>query len=127
MRSLVTLGAALVVTGCASSQVPPQTMADTKAAVRAANEVGAESIPQGQLHLKMARDQIALAESYLRDDEEDLAKAALDRARQDAELALAMAKEAQAKQAALEARRKVDELRGAAGTGAPVTPPSQNR
>jgi hypothetical protein len=102
-------------------------MADTKAAVRAANEVGAESIPQGQLHLKMARDQIALAESYLRDDEEDLAKAALDRARQDAELALAMAKEAQAKQAALEARRKVDELRGAAGTGAPVTPPSQNR
>lgn len=111
--------------GCAGAQLPPQEVAETRAAMRAAGEVGANEVPRGELHLRLAQDQLALAERYIAEDEEVLAREALSRARQDAELALALAKEQAAIDAAKEARRRVRQLESAAGTGAPAVPPEK--
>lgn len=113
--------------GCGGSQLPPREVAETRAAMRAAGEVGANEVPRGELHLRLAQDQLALAERYIADDEEVLAREALWRARQDAELALALAKEQAAIDAAQEARRRVQQLQSAAGTGTPTEPPSEKR
>lgn len=113
----------LFLLGCSSTQVPVNDIAKTEAAVRAANEVGAEKVPQAQLHLKMANDQIALAQRYLKSGDDADASAAYDRARYDAELALALAKEEQTRADAQAVREKVTQLRSSAGTGASVPPP----
>jgi hypothetical protein len=127
MRSLPIVFLVATAAGCAGASVPTKDVADTKAAMRAADEVGARQIPRGELHLKLAQDQLTLAEEYLKEDEEELAREALTRARQDAELALALAKEKHAIEAAQEARRRVQQLQSAAGTGTSVPPPDQNR
>jgi pyridoxal biosynthesis lyase PdxS len=108
--------------GCAGSRLPAQEVAETRAAMRAAGEIGAGEVPRGELHLRLAQDQLALAERYIAEDEEVLAREALSRARQDAELALALAKEQAAIDAAKEARRRVQQLQSAAGTGTPTEP-----
>ncbi len=123
MRSYSVLFLVAAATGCAGASVPTKDVADTRAAMRAADEVGARAIPRGELHLKLAQDQLALAEQYLKEDEEDLAREALARAKNDAELALALAKEKHAIDAANEARQRVQQLQSAAGTGASVPPP----
>ena len=82
----------------------------------------AEKVPAAQLHLKMANDQIALAQRYAKDGDEDEAVLALHRARYDAELALALAKENGTRAEAEAAREKVKQLRASAGTGNSVPP-----
>lgn len=119
---VLVLTGGLFAIGCGGSQMPANDQAKTEAAVRAANEVGAEKVPAAQLHLKMANDQIALAQRYAKDGDEEEAALALHRARYDAELALALAKENDTRAEAEAAREKVKQLRASAGTGAPVPP-----
>ena len=125
MRSYSVLLLVAAATGCAGASVPTKDVSDTKAAMRAADEVGARQIPKGELHLKLAQDQLTLAEQYLKEDEEHLAREALSRAKNDAELALALAKEKHAVDAANEARQRVQQLQSAA-TGASVPPPANS-
>jgi hypothetical protein len=106
--------AAFVAVGCAGNEIPSRELARTEAAVRAADEVGANGVPRAALHLKMARDQLQLAQHYINEEEEALARAALERATYDAETALALAREDQTRQAAREARKKVEVLRTSA-------------
>jgi hypothetical protein len=82
---------------CATSQPQPtEQLAASMAAVRGAETAGAAQIPQAALHLKLARDQITQAEKMIEDDDER-ADAMAIRAYGDAELALALTREAQAK------------------------------
>lgn len=96
--------------GCAGAPPPTHQLSESKAAVRAAEEVGATKAPQAALHLKMARDQIAQAEALIRDEEHEDARYLLKRAEADAELAIALAKAQAERDAAEETKHKIQRL-----------------
>jgi hypothetical protein len=63
------------------------------AAVRGAEEAGASSVPRAALHLKLAEEQIAHARTLMENGENERADAMTIRAYNDAELAVALARE----------------------------------
>jgi len=77
----------------ASFPAPTQRMADAQAAERSAREVGANNEPAAQLSLKLAQDQIASAQKVMLEGDNERADSLLIRAKADAELALAQARE----------------------------------
>jgi len=107
----VVVAMAAVWIGCGSSKPPTYQLTQSKAAVRGAQEVGAKDTPQAALHLKMARDNLRTAEELIIAREYGRAKGLLVRAEADANLAIALSNEAQAKNAADEAKRKLEKLR----------------
>jgi hypothetical protein len=79
---------------CAASFPPPtQRMADAESAMRSAREVGADSQPMAKLEVKLAEEQIARARLLVTSGDNKRADFVLMRARADAELALALARE----------------------------------
>lgn len=83
-----------VIGACGASLPPPtQRLADAQSAERSAREVGANSAPAAQLSLKLAQDQIDLAQKAMASGENERADSLLIRAKMDAELALAQARE----------------------------------
>jgi parvulin-like peptidyl-prolyl isomerase len=93
-RFFLLLAAAPLAVACGSSiPEPKQPMADAVAATRSAREVGADSQPAAKLHVKLADEQIAKAQKEIADGENQRATYLLLRARADAELALALARE----------------------------------
>lgn len=107
--------AMLLVTGvlgaCGGAQLNQGRVTDVQAAVRAAEEVGADNEPKASLHLQLARDQIAAAQRLAADGDEDSANLVLERARVDAELALQLARTEQEQQKARQAWQKVQDLK----------------
>lgn len=97
--------------GCGGAvAVPHAQSADTQAAVRAAEEVGAAAVPDGALYLKHAHDQIGEAEKLIAEGENEQADLVLRKAQSDAELALALARAEAAQQAALAAEDRIEKL-----------------
>ncbi len=93
--SLMTVAlAAAAAVACGSSPPPTARYASTSASIRAALEVGAEKIPDAQLHLTMAEDQLATAKRLMNAGDNDKAAWVLSRAQSDADLAVALAREA---------------------------------
>ena len=91
----------LLALGCAGSYPPPtQQMADVQAANRSANELGAQNNPKAQLHLKFAEEQLAQAKAAMEENDNKRADGLLTRAKADAELAIALTREEDAKTAA---------------------------
>jgi hypothetical protein len=79
---------------CGGSMPPPtQRMADAQAAERSAREVGATNEPGARLSLKLAQDQIADAQKAMTAGDNERAGSLLIRAKADAELAIAQARE----------------------------------
>ncbi|MDQ2644615.1 MAG: DUF4398 domain-containing protein [Myxococcota bacterium] len=68
-------------------------MADAQSAHRSAQELGANEVPEAQLSLKLASDQIAQADKAMNEGENARAESLLIRAQADAELAIAQARE----------------------------------
>jgi len=89
MIGVVLLGAG----ACAGSPAPTEQMASAQAAVRASKELGAANVPQAQLHQQLAVEQIDRARKLMEDGENTLAKYMLQRAKADAELSVALARE----------------------------------
>jgi hypothetical protein len=90
--------AAPFVLACGASFPPPtQRMADAQGAERSAREVGANNVPSAQLSLKLSQEQIAQAEKAIENDDNERADSLLRRAKADAELALAQARESGAR------------------------------
>jgi hypothetical protein len=86
--------------GCgATYPLPTQRMADAESAQRSARELGAESKPTAQLSLRLADEQIEQAKSAIQRGDNQRADALLVRAKADAELALALAREKDAQTA----------------------------
>jgi Domain of unknown function (DUF4398) len=79
--------------GCGGAPLPADRLASAEAGIRGASEVGAQSVPEAALHLKMARDQVAQAKTLSREGDADRAATVLARAEADAELALALTRE----------------------------------
>lgn len=101
---------AAIALGCASRQDLPANYAPTQSAISAAEAVGARNEPRAALHLKMAKDQLVRAQSYAREGDEHEAAMMLDRARTDAELALMVTREVEAKKQAERVKRDVESL-----------------
>jgi hypothetical protein len=68
-------------------------MADAESAERSARELGAANQPEARLHLSLAQEQIAKAKSSVHEGENQTADLLLVRAKADAELAVALARE----------------------------------
>jgi hypothetical protein len=102
--------AAVGLAGCGGYPPPNDRLAATVAASRSAREMGAQSSPQAALHLKLADEEITKAKAFMNDDDNKRAEYMLIRAKADAELALALAKENTAKQEAQEAEDQIKAL-----------------
>ena len=101
---------AVAVAGCGSYPAPTAKMSSAEAAMRSATEVGAGKVPQAQLHVTLAQEQIAKAKALMSDGDNERAESLLVRAQADAELALSLAKQAIAQ---TDAQRVVDEVKAA--------------
>ena len=90
-------GLVLLALGCATTYPPPtQQMADVQSANRSATELGAQNNPKAQLHLKLAEEQFKQAKQAMEDDDNQGAERLLVRAKADAELAVALTRDASA-------------------------------
>jgi hypothetical protein len=89
--------------GCASYPQPTDNLAQSVGAVHGAKEAGADKIPDAALHLRLAQEQNEKAQKLMADDENERATYVTERARSDAELALAMAREEKARKRAQQA------------------------
>jgi hypothetical protein len=103
MKACFIMGLAplLLGAGCAGTQVPvTQQMADVQSANRTATELGAQHDPKAQLHLKLSAEGIGDAKKALNEGDDASAGRLLTRAKADAELAVALTRESNAKTAA---------------------------
>ncbi len=100
--------AAAACAACGGYPPPNDKLMASVAAARSAREVGAEQSPQASLHLKLADEQIARAKGLIKDGDNERAEYTLIRAKADAELALALAKEAAAK---ADTQQAVDQIK----------------
>jgi len=92
---LASIGAlALLMGGCAHDP-PTQQLQSSSAAVRAAEEVGAQKEPKAALHLQLAKEQTERAQKMLKDGNREDAEMLLVRAEADANLAVALARTTQ--------------------------------
>jgi Spy/CpxP family protein refolding chaperone len=95
--------------GCAGSHPPPtQQMADVQSANRGATELGAHKNPRAELHLKLAEEQLDLARKAVANDDNERATSLLMRAKADAELAVALTREDNAKVQEAKANEQAD-------------------
>jgi hypothetical protein len=106
---ITSLGAAFGA-GCGSAAMPLDKLTDAKATARAAQEAGAEQTPQAELHLKMANDELALAQKAINDNDGAKAKLILNQAQADADLSLALARGSADQRAAQTAQSKIVDL-----------------
>ena len=101
--------------GC-SGAIPTEKLQSAAAAIRAAEEVGANRVPQAQLHLQLAKEQSEQAKKMIDNDgDRDQAGLILTRAEADANLALALARSSQEQQQAQVAMDKVRGLKSQNG------------
>lgn len=97
--------------GCGASAPPTHQLSRSQAEIRGAEEAGAQDTPKAALHLKMARDHVKNAEALIVEKEYEDAALILKRAEADAQLAIALADEAEARAQAESAMRRVQELK----------------
>lgn len=88
------IGVAVAGFGCASAPPPTNQLASAEASMRAARELGAAQVPRAELHLRLAQEQVTKARKLAEDGDNAEAARLLDRAHADAELALALSREA---------------------------------
>lgn len=81
--------AIIIVAGCANA--PLRTEASTSG-IRAAEEIGADKIPQASLHLQLAREELELSKKLSASGEKERAASMLLRAEADAELAVTLSR-----------------------------------
>ena len=99
-----------VANGCGASARPVQQLNQTEKQVARAQAVRADTAPQAAYYLQLAEDQLREAKRLLSADENDLASHFLRRANADAELAEAMAHEAEANAEAEQVQRRLDRI-----------------
>lgn len=98
---------ALLATACASYPPPSDHLASAIAAARGAQAVGAEHVPRAALQLKLADEQIAQARLMMQRGDHERADYMTLRAYNDAELALALAREDMARRRAEQVESKL--------------------
>ena len=98
---------AAAIAGCASTPIPADKYANAKSSIKTSEELGAEQDPQAQLHLKLAKEQLAQAKDCMKNGDNDSAKMVLDRANADGEAAFNIARADKAK---IEAQKTITNI-----------------
>ena len=111
MRTRSWLVMAIFLGGCATAGPSAPTMEATAASIRAAEELGAPRVPQASLHLQLAKEQSEHAKQLVAKGEGEEAGSLMLRADADAELAVALARNAVANAKAQHAMDKVSTMR----------------
>ena len=101
--------------GCVAYAPPAQHLASAMASVHVAEDLGATRLPAANLHVKLAHEQIARAKVLMREGSNEKADYMTMRAYNDAELAIALTREAAARARAEQAAE--EEARAAAMSG----------
>jgi len=96
---------------CSSTQLDAQKVNDVNATMRAAQEVGAEELPNATLYLHRAEEHLSEARSLAEEGEGKLATFKLNEAKADAELSLQLAKTEKERVRAEEAWARIDEFK----------------
>jgi hypothetical protein len=102
---------AAAIAGCASGPSFSQSSAESKSAIRAAEEAGSINSPSAAYHLQLAKEEVARAEALAAKGEKEQAASLLTRAEADAELAIALSHEQNEKTEAANAMERVRKLR----------------
>lgn len=105
------LAGAMLWSACGGAPVPHSQLSAAKAAVAAAEVGGAQDDPQASLHLKKANDKIKAAQAGIEEGDNQTATYQLMEAEVDAELALTLAQEQQARAKAARAHKEIQELK----------------
>jgi hypothetical protein len=108
--SMLGVGVAVVIAGCASVPPPTDRLAKSEGSIRGAAEVGAQSIPAASLYLKLAQEEFQTAKALMANGDNERAGYVFLRANADAELALNIARENQAKTGANHAAEKMQKF-----------------
>lgn len=103
MRIMLILGVVFSATACSRFPPPNETLANSIASVRGAEEIGAQKVPQAALQLQLAQEEITKAKALMADGENERAYYMALRAANDAELANALTREQKASEAAKQA------------------------
>lgn len=114
---------ALALSACASTAPPTARVSSSEDAVRAARELGAEQEPTATLHLDAAEEQLAHAKRLMGSGENEKAAWLLARAEADANLSIALTREAKNKRAAQDAEVQIQNLSGAERAREPGSAP----
>lgn len=96
IKTSVAIGIVALGMGCAGATLPAEQIASAESSVRAAKELGAASVPRAELHLRLAQEQLKQAQMSAADGDRERGKMLLERARVDAELAIALARQEKA-------------------------------
>jgi hypothetical protein len=107
-RPIVALCGFAFMTACASFPPPTESMATAIASVRGAEEVGAADVPQAALQLQLAREEVLKAQALLAEGENEDAHYQALRASNDADLAIALVREDEAREVAETAKQRVE-------------------
>ena len=114
-RSLVSLGTALLFAACAHvTPAPERELADSRAAIRAAESVGADGNPRAAAHMKVARDRLDQAEELISDGDGAEAKLLLEEAIVESQLAAAIVEEAKVRNKLGVSERRLSRLEASA-------------
>jgi len=97
------------IVGCASA--PPLRTEASTSGIRAAEEVGAPSVPRASLHLQLAKEELERAKKFDAAGEKEQGASMLLRAQADAELAVALSRENAERLEAQAAVARVSQLR----------------
>ena len=97
--------------GCGGAPVPQDALTAAQSSVKGAEVSGAKDDPKAQLHLKLATEQIEKAKQQIDDGDNEEAARTIERAQADADLALALAEQAQSLKAAKEADEQLGKLK----------------
>lgn len=105
MRVVMILGVVFA-SACARFPPPTDTLANSIASARGAEEIGAEKVPQAALSLQLANEEITRAKKLMAAGENEQAHYQALRAVNDAELAIAITREEHAREEARKAERQ---------------------
>lgn len=102
--------ASVFAVACASAPKPEAQIVRSEGAIRGASEAGAESVPQGALHLRLAQEQRAAAMTAIANGDNERGALLLARAEADAEVAIALARQAAAEKETARAHEEIEDL-----------------
>ena len=92
---------------CASRGIPRERLASSQGSIRAAEEMGANDVPQASLYLQFAREQAEEAQELYKRGDDERATQLLMRAEADAKLSLAITRAEPLKAEAADAEKKL--------------------
>ncbi len=107
---------ALTSVGCASFAPPTETLANSLASVRGAEELGAANVPPAALQLQLANEEINKTKKLMAAGDNEEAHYMALRAGNDAELAIALTREDHARIEAKKAEQNVEAVKNAGAT-----------